>query len=96
MRAIFFIVQHYVYIIHSFDGSTYYKGYTTNPAKRLVDHNLGLSQYTSAKKPWKLVYVEELPTKRESLIRERKLKGGNKDYFESLILSEKNIVHKFV
>jgi predicted GIY-YIG superfamily endonuclease len=43
-----------------------------------------------------LVYVEELPSKREMLIRELKLKRGNKEYFEKLIASPLNIVAKIL
>lgn len=64
----------YVYIIQSQVDNSYYKGFTENLATRLLQHNNGDSQYTSAKLPWKLVYVEELPTKREALIREKVLK----------------------
>ena len=83
----------YVYIIQSEDG-TFYKGSSEDPFKRLLDHNAGLSSYTSSKIPWKLVYVEQLPTKKEMLIREKKLKRGNAGYFSQLINGDKNILKK--
>jgi putative endonuclease len=52
--------------------------------------------YTSTKIPWKLVYAEELNTKREMLIREKKLKRGNAKYYQQLIDSDKNIARKFI
>lgn len=76
------------------DG-TYYKGSSQKPMHRLGEHNNGLSKYTSTKLPWKLVYVEELPSKRDMLIREKKLKRGNADYFQKLIQGDKNIIHLF-
>jgi putative endonuclease len=86
----------YVYIIQSGRDGSFYKGSSQDPVKRLLDHNRGLSMYTSTKIPWKLVYVEELNTKRAMLIREKKLKRGNAKYYQQLIDSDKNIVHKFV
>ena len=86
----------YVYIIESQLDGTYYKGSSEEPARRLIEHNEGMSQYTKAKVPWKLVYVEELPSKREMLIREKKLKRGNKEYFKKLLASPKNKVHQFL
>jgi len=91
-EGLFCVMAWYVYIIRSHQDGTYYKGSSENPLKRLNEHNAGLSKYTSGKIPWELVYAEELPTKKEMLIRERKLKRGNPAYFESLIRSEKNII----
>ena len=86
----------YVYIIQSQKDGIFYKGSTSDPVQRLIQHNLGKSSYTSAKCPWKLVYVEELPNKREMLVRERKLKRGNATYFGVLISSPANIVNRFL
>ena len=86
----------YVYILQSLQDGTFYKGSSTRPAERLVEHNNGLCRYTKNKIPWDLVYVEELPTKREMLVRELKLKRGNKEYFQKLIESPKNIIHQFI
>ncbi len=46
---------------------------------------------TSMKRPWKLVYVEEIIDKRTALIREKALKRCNTEYLRWLISSEKNI-----
>jgi len=72
----------FVYIIQSEKDGTYYKGSSEDPLRRLVEHNSGMSRYTSGKLPWKLVYVEELGSKKEMLIRERKLKRGNAAYYK--------------
>lgn len=82
----------YVYIIKSEVDGNFYKGSSQNPVVRLIQHNRGESLYTSRKLPWTLVYVEECPDKKSMLIREKKLKRGNRAFFEQLILSEKNIV----
>ena len=86
----------FVYIIQSQKDGTFYKGSSSDPKARLEQHNLGLSRYTARKTPWTLVYVEQLPSKRDMLIRERKLKRGNPEYFLSLINAESNLVHRFI
>ena len=80
-------MAYYVYIIYSPSQDIYYKGSTENPLQRLSAHNAGDSQYTHGKGPWQMIYLEEIPSKTEMLIREKKLKRGNKAYFEKLIAS---------
>jgi len=70
----FYRMSFYVYIIQSSTDSSYYKGFSENPSSRLSQHNNGESTYTAAKIPWELIYVEELPSKRDALIREKALK----------------------
>ena len=89
-------MAYYVYILQSEIDGTYYKDSTENPVKRLEQHNLGFTPSTRFKRPWKMVYIEELPSKSEMLIREKKLKRGNKDYFQKLINGNKNIVQQFL
>ena len=84
----------YVYIIKSEVDGTYYKGSSENYLQRLSDHNAGLSDYTSRKIPWKLIYVEVHPTKSSALTRERKLKGCKGEYFEWLVNQPTNILRK--
>ncbi len=82
-------MSYYVYIIESEKDGTFYKGYTKNIDKRLIEHNNGQSRYTSKKMPWKLVYLEEFETKREALIRERKIKHYNSEYLLTMIKNYK-------
>jgi putative endonuclease len=84
-----------VYIIRSQLDGTYYKGFSENPLNRLLQHNMGECTYTSRKMPWQLVYIEELPTKREALIRERALKKYAHSQIQKLILTEKNVIKKY-
>ncbi|MFC1475608.1 GIY-YIG nuclease family protein [Candidatus Zixiibacteriota bacterium] len=56
---------YFVYILQSADGS-YYVGQTNNLTKRLKHHNGGLVRSTKNKKPWRLMYNEEDPTKIEA------------------------------
>ena len=83
----------YVYIIQSEKDGSFYKGFSENFQQRLIQHNKGLSRYTSFKCPWKLVYVEELNSKREALIRERNLKKATNDRLQAIITSKKNILN---
>ena len=75
----------FVYIIQSERDNSFYKGFSESVFQRLEQHNRGESHYTSTKKPWKLVYFEELPTKREALIREKQMKRYNSVYLRKLI-----------
>ncbi len=89
-------MPYFVYIIQSQLDFTFYKGSSENPLERLEQHNMGQTPSTKFKRPWKLLYIEQLPTKREMLIREKKLKRGNKDYFQKLINGNKNILNHFI
>ena len=51
-----------------------YVGWTTDPVRRLVEHNAATSGYTSRKRPWRLVGVEPHPTVEAARAYERALK----------------------
>jgi putative endonuclease len=84
--------RHFVYILQSELDGSYYKGYTTDYQKRLEDHNLGNSTYTSAKVPWVLVYVEEWDNKTDALKREKRLKRCNSIYLKWLTGQPTNLL----
>lgn len=64
----------YVYLLKCADGS-YYTGATTDPAKRLEQHQAGLgARYTRSRRPLELVYTEACPDKSSALKREWALK----------------------
>ncbi len=79
-----------VYILQSEQDGSFYKGFSENVFNRLQEHNDGFSQYTSSKRPWKLVYYETLPDKKSSLIREKNLKKYSIERLIALINSPKN------
>jgi putative endonuclease len=65
----------FCYILECADG-TYYTGWTSNPNRRLKQHNRGAgSRYTRARLPVKLVYLEELPDRSTAMKRERIIKN---------------------
>lgn len=75
----------YVYVIQSLNDNIFYEGFTESPLRRLMQHNNKESSYTSAKTPWRLVYVEEMNSKREALIREKNLKKATIERIRALI-----------
>lgn len=64
----------YCYLLECADG-TYYTGWTTDPPRRLAQHNAGRgARYTRSRRPVRLVYLEELPDRAAAMKRERALK----------------------
>ncbi len=86
-------MKHFVYIIYSELFDKYYKGYTTDPYKRLLQHNQGESRYTKHYIPWELVFIESFEYKREALIREKSLKKYSKIQIRQLIKSDINLLN---
>lgn len=76
----------YCYILECSDG-TYYTGWTTDPARRVHQHNAGRgARYTRARRPVRLVYVEELPDQRAAMKRERAIKALPRSQKEKLFV----------
>jgi putative endonuclease len=64
----------YCYILECVDG-TYYTGWTTDPERRVKQHNKGVgARYTKTRRPVRLVYLEEQPDKISALKRELAIK----------------------
>lgn len=64
----------FVYVLVCADGS-YYTGATTDPERRLGQHQAGTgSRYTRARRPLKLVYSEPCPDRSSALKRELAIK----------------------
>ncbi len=64
----------YCYILKCVDG-TFYTGWTTDPERRVKQHNKGVgAKYTSTRRPVKLVYLEERPNRTEAMKRELAIK----------------------
>jgi putative endonuclease len=49
----------YMYILHSRKLNKYYVGACTNLERRLYEHNIGHSKFTSLGVPWVLILKEE-------------------------------------
>ncbi|AXY75401.1 GIY-YIG nuclease family protein [Paraflavitalea soli] len=86
----------YVYIIQSKVDESFYKGFSEDPLKRLLQHNAGETLSTRFLIPWKLVYVEQMASKTEALIREKNLKKATRERIHALLTHPKNIVIQFI
>lgn len=66
----------YVYILASFTTGRLYTGITTEPERRLREHNGGTrgAKYTRVGRPWKIVRLEEVPSRSAALKREYAIK----------------------
>lgn len=75
----------YCYIIECSDG-TYYTGWTTDPERRVLQHNKGVgAKYTSTRRPVKLVYLESQPNRTEAMKRELAIKRMKREQKGKLI-----------
>ena len=88
-------VMNYTYILLCKDG-TLYTGWTNDLKKRVKAHNLGKgAKYTKSRRPVKLVYYEEFPTKKEAMKREYTIKRmGRKEKERMIGMAEKEEMEK--
>jgi len=68
--------MYHVYVIKSRKDGKTYTGYTSNLAKRLKEHNLGLVAATRNRRPFKLLYCEASNILEDAIKREKSLKTG--------------------
>ena len=83
----------YVYALESKKHKQWYIGFTRDLARRVKEHNLGLSRSTKPYRPWRLIYYEACTNRLDAKRREGYLKtseGGRllkrrlKEYFFTL------------
>ena len=68
-------MPYFCYILECADG-TFYTGWSTDPLRRLRQHNRGTgARYTRTRRPLRLVYVEPQPDRITAMRRERTLKN---------------------
>jgi putative endonuclease len=68
------VSAHYAYLLACADG-TYYAGYTTDPRRRVAEHNNDTgAKYTRGRTPVELVHVEVFDSKSTAMSREYELK----------------------
>ena len=76
----------HVYIIYSIKLDRFYVGACTNLERRLHEHNIGHSKYTSIGTPWILKHTEIFETLPEAKKRELAIKKmKSRKYIENLI-----------
>ena len=74
----------WVYIVRCADGS-YYTGHTDDLERRVAQHNSGdIPGYTHKRRPVRLFFCAEFPTRVEALSAERQIKGWSKAKKEAL------------
>jgi putative endonuclease len=76
----------FVYIIYSEKINKYYVGACIDLNRRLYEHNIGHSKFTSTGIPWRLMYKEELidlPVAKKREMEIKKMKS--RKFIESLI-----------
>ena len=70
------MLMFYVYVIQNEKDASFYTGITSDPNRRLAEHNKSDTKTTRSKKPWKLVYSEKVASRTEARAREKYLKSG--------------------
>jgi predicted GIY-YIG superfamily endonuclease len=79
-------VSFFVYILRCRDYS-YYVGHTDDLERRMAQHDAGeFPGYTEGRRPLRLVFAQEFPTREEALAAERRLKGWSRAKKEALIM----------
>ncbi|MBQ6823427.1 MAG: GIY-YIG nuclease family protein [Clostridia bacterium] len=79
--------DYYVYILKCADG-TYYTGITTDPARRLQEHNAGTAaKYTHppSRRPVEMIYTEEAGDRSNASKREYEIKQLTRKQKEGLM-----------
>ena len=76
----------FMYILFSEKVNKYYIGACIDLERRLYEHNIGHSKFTSTGIPWQLKYAEEFATLQEAKRRELAIKKmKSRKYIEHLI-----------
>jgi len=90
-------MPYHTYILKCADGS-YYTGSTGNLARRLWQHEQGLSgeAYTFSRRPVELIWSCEFPLYKDALFVEYQIKGWNRAKKEALIRGDWNGIHAIV
>ena len=76
----------FTYILYSSRLDKFYIGACTDMSRRLHEHNIGHSKFTSTGIPWELKYTEEFETLAQAKKRENQIKKmKSRKYIERLI-----------
>ena len=75
----------FLYILRCYDNS-YYTGQTDNLEIRIAAHQRGkIPGYTMWRRPVKLMYAKDFPSRQQAFERERQVKGWSRKKKEALI-----------
>ena len=70
--------QYFVYILTNDRHTVLYTGVTNNLVRRIGEHRVGFSCFTSRYNVHKLVYFEEFHEINDAIAREKQIKGGSR------------------
>ena len=83
-----------MYILRCANGG-YYTGHTTNLKLRLAEHQSGEADgWTRHRRPVELVFSQEMPSKDEAFLAERRIKGWSRAKKEALIAGDWDTVRQ--
>lgn len=84
-------MSHYAYLLRCADG-TFYAGYTTDPERRVAEHDAGEgAKYTRGRTPVELVHLEAFPSRSAAMSREYELKQLSHDAKAALAENETGV-----
>jgi putative endonuclease len=87
-------MEYYVYMLRCSDQSIY-TGKTLDIERRLVEHHLGIGgDYTSRRRPVKLIWCEFFPSEHQAFLVERQLKGWTRAKKEALVKGDFKLLHE--
>jgi putative endonuclease len=85
------VAEYFCYMIECADG-TFYTGWTTDPERRLKQHQSGNgARYTRTRRPLRLAYVEPQPDISAAIRREKAIKALPRKKKLSLIASQPEV-----
>ena len=67
---------YFVYALKSSKDSRIYVGLSSNPEKRLLEHNRGETKSTKGYRPWVLIYKKFVGSRVDARKEEKRLKSG--------------------
>jgi putative endonuclease len=76
----------FIYILYSANYNKYYIGQSTDPDKRLIQHNTQeKSSFTAKYRPWTIKFCLQVSDRSTAMKIEKYLKKKNKDFLNKLI-----------
>ena len=80
--------MYYTYIIYSASTDKYYVGSCQDLERRVLDHNIGHSNFTKTGKPWVLKWFKQFDSRSAAVVEEMRIKRKkSRKYIEFLIQS---------
>ena len=79
--------MYFVYALQSLKDNHLYVGISENVEKRLHAHNRGHVKSTKPRRPFKIIYVEEVSDRKAARNREKQLKSGcGREFLKNIML----------